>query len=76
MTIGFTVDGDLKTGLARLVDFLTAQAAALRAESENSPFDYGRGSDRGVAQGYELAAKFIQQELDAAADAVASGANK
>ena len=53
---------DLEDRLALLADFLTRQAATLRAEAP-AEFGYGRGIDRGNALGYELAAKFIRQEL-------------
>ena len=58
---------DLEDRLARLADFLTRQAATLRAEAP-AEVGYGRGNDRGIAQGYELAAKFIRQELGLTAE--------
>ena len=61
---------DLEARLARLADFLTRQAATLRAEAP-AEFGYGRGSDRGTALGYELAAMFIRQELGLAAEVTA-----
>ena len=47
----------------QLAAFLDKQAAELRADSANSPFNYGRGNDRGMAQGFEIAAKLIRQDL-------------
>jgi hypothetical protein len=64
-------DSDLQDRMARLADFLTRQAATLRAEAP-ADFGYGRGNDRGMAQGYELAAKFIRQELTTATEAVSA----
>lgn len=58
---------DLEDRLARLADFLDRQAATLRAEAP-ADYGYGRGNDRGVAQGCELAAKFIRQELGLAVE--------
>lgn len=58
---------DLEDRLVRLAEYLDRQAAALRAEAP-AEFGYGRGNDRGIAQGYELAAKFIRQELGLAVE--------
>ncbi len=43
----------------RLAVFLENHAAELRAKSADSPSDYRRGHDSGMALGFELAAKMI-----------------
>jgi hypothetical protein len=53
----------MKWTAEQLADFLDKRAAELRAECKDNPFDYGRGNDRGLAQGFSLAASHIREHL-------------
>ena len=58
-----TPEGKYRMNAEQVAVFLENWTAGPRAESTDSPSDYGRGLDSGMALGFKLAAKMIRGQL-------------